>query len=61
MEKFKIQWYKKYIEKELKEEILKKNITFYELVQKMFDKNSSDYFVLDFNYFEVDFLKYLPS
>ena len=27
----------------------------------MFDKNSSDYFVLDFNDFEVDFLKYLPS
>ena len=65
---------KKYIEKELKEEIVKNNITLNELIQnipaaelkqyilkKIFDKNFSDYLVLDFNHFEVDFLKYLPS
>ena len=65
---------KKYIEKELKEEIVKNNITLNELIQnipaaelkqyilkKIFDKNFSDYLVLDFNDFEVDFLKYLPS
>lgn len=65
---------KKYIEKELKEEIIKNNITLNELIQnipatelkqyilkKIFDKNFSDYLLLDFNDFEVDFLKYLPS
>ena len=65
---------KKYIEKELKEEIVKNNITLNELIQnipsaelkqyilkKIFDKNFSDYLLLDFNDFEVDFLKYLPS
>ena len=65
---------KKYIEKELKEEIVKNNITLNELIQnipdfelkqyilkKIFNKNFSDYIVLDFNDFEVDFLKYLPS
>lgn len=65
---------KKYIEKELKEEIVKNNITLNELIKnipadelkqyilkKIFDKNFSDYLLLDFNDFEVDFLKYLPS
>ena len=65
---------KKYIEKELKEEIIKNNITLNELIQNIpatelkdyilkiiFNKNFSDYLVLDFNDFEVDFLKYLPS
>ena len=65
---------KKYIEKELKEEIFKNNITLNELIQnipaaelkqyilkKIFDKNFSDCLLLDFNDFEVDFLKYLPS
>ena len=65
---------KKYIEKELKEEIVKNNITLNELIQnipaaelkqyilkKIFDKNFSDYLLLYFNDFEVDFLKYLPS
>lgn len=65
---------KKYIEKELKEEIVKNNITLNELIQnipdfelkqyilkKIFNKNFSDYLLLNFNDFEVDFLKYLPS
>ena len=65
---------KKYIEKELKEEIVKNNISLNELIQNIpatelkdyilkiiFNKNFSDYLVLDFNDFEVDFLKYLPS
>jgi len=65
---------KKYIEKELKEEIVKNNITLNELIQnipadelkqyilkKIFDKNFSDCLLLYFNDFEVDFLKYLPS
>ena len=65
---------KKYIEKELKEEIVKNNITLNKLIQnipaaelkqyilkKIFDKNFSDYLLLYFNDFEVDFLKYLPS
>ena len=65
---------KKYIEKELKEEIVKNNITLNELIQnipdfelkqyilkKIFNKNFSDYLLLDFSDFEVDFLKYLPS
>ena len=65
---------KKYIEKELKEEIVKNNITLNELIQnipaaelkqyilkKIFDKNFSDYLLLYFNDFEVVFLKYLPS
>ena len=65
---------KKYIEKELKEEIVKNNISLNELIQNIpatelkdyilkiiFNKNFSDYLVLNFNDFEVDFLKYLPS
>ena len=65
---------KKYIEKELKEEIVKNNISLNELIKNIpatelkdyilkiiFNKNFSDYLVLDFNDFEVDFLKYLPS
>lgn len=65
---------KKYIEKELKEEIVKNNISLNELIQnipatelkdyilkKVFNKNFSDSLVLDFDDFEVDFLKYLPS
>lgn len=65
---------KKYIEKELKEEIVKNNISLNELIQNIpanelkdyilktiFNKNFSDYLVLDSNDFEVDFLKYLPS
>lgn len=65
---------KKYIEKELKEEIVKNNITLNELIQnipdfelkqyilkKIFNKNFSDYLLLNFNDFEIDFLKYLPS
>ena len=65
---------KKYIEKELKEEIVKNNISLNELIQNIpalelkdyilkiiFNKNFSDSLVLDFNDFEVDFLKYLPS
>ena len=65
---------KKYIEKELKEEIVKNNISLNELIKNIpatelkdyilkiiFNKNFSDYLVLDSNDFEVDFLKYLPS
>ena len=74
MEKYLAIKNKKYIEKELKEEIVKNNISLNELIQNIpatelkdyilkiiFNKNFSDYLVLDFNDFEVDFLKYLPS
>ena len=53
---------------------MKNNITLNELIQnipdfelkqyilkKIFNKNFSDYLLLNFNDFEVDFLKYLPS